>query len=53
MRIKKADLRAMAGVLYLAVAAYQCREPMRFERLSPNTQDAYLRMAKIALESKF
>jgi hypothetical protein len=50
MRIKITELRAMARVLYRAVAAYRAHEPIDFERLSPNAKDGYLRMARIAIE---
>lgn len=51
MRIKIADLRAMARMLYAANCAFKAREPMQFERLSPNAKDAYLVAARRIMEA--
>lgn len=50
MRIEISELRAMARVLHLAIAAYRAKVPIDFERLSPNAKYAYLRMARVAIE---
>ncbi len=52
MRIKIADLRAMARMLYTANCAFKALVPMQFERLSPNVKDAYLRAARAIMEAE-